>query len=326
MVYVSKAPTVWNLLKGVVCIYKPAGITAAYVRKILLGNICRDLCELETRPPASHVFIEGNPSTSLNVHVSPSFADHPLVVGPRYQPDDFRCTWGAPIGKNISGVFVLGLNEGNKIVKNLHMQRPTRVFRLKGLLGQATDTYFSDGKVVEKATFRHVNRSKLDTLVASIQAAHQKQMFHQSGVDIQSQTAYELAVQGLIKPANSKIPILYGIKCIHFEPPNFTIEVQCINEHEVYLKTLVHDIGMKLHSVATCTSIQCIRYDSFTLEHALLRKHWTLQHLMDSMSESSRLLKETEADKRQKSAFLVKSDMSRLKAPVVNNDEIETLY
>lgn len=47
---------------------------------------------------------------------------------------------------------------------------------------------------------------------------------------------------------------------------------------------------------------------------------------MDSMSESSRLLKETEADKRQKSAFLVKSDMSRLKAPVVNNDEIETLY
>jgi hypothetical protein len=41
MVYVSEAPTVWNLLKGVICIYKPAGITAARVRKILLGNICR---------------------------------------------------------------------------------------------------------------------------------------------------------------------------------------------------------------------------------------------------------------------------------------------
>jgi hypothetical protein len=41
MVYVSDAPTVWNLLKGVICIYKPAGITAASVRKILLSNICR---------------------------------------------------------------------------------------------------------------------------------------------------------------------------------------------------------------------------------------------------------------------------------------------
>ena len=71
----------------------------------------------------------------------------------------------------------MGLNEGNKTVQSLHTQRPTRVFRLKGVLGQATDTYFSDGKVVEKATFWHVNRSKLDAVLASIQAAHQKQMF-----------------------------------------------------------------------------------------------------------------------------------------------------
>jgi hypothetical protein len=48
-------------------------------------------------------------------------------------------------------------------------------------------------------------------------------LFRQCGVDIQSQAAYELAVQGLIKPANSKIPLLYGIKCIHFQPPDFTI-------------------------------------------------------------------------------------------------------
>lgn len=74
-------------------------------------------------------------------------------------------------------ISVLGFNDGNRTVKKLHMQHPTRVFRVKGLLGQATDTYFSDGKVVEKATFWHVNRSKLDAVLASIQAAHQKQMF-----------------------------------------------------------------------------------------------------------------------------------------------------
>jgi hypothetical protein len=60
---------------------------------------------LESRPPTRHVFIEGNPSTSLSVRVAPSFADHPLVVGPKYQPEDVRCTWGAPLGRNVSGVF-----------------------------------------------------------------------------------------------------------------------------------------------------------------------------------------------------------------------------
>lgn len=47
--------------------------------------------------------------------------------------------------------------------------------------------------------------------------------YRMSGVDLQSDTAYELAKQGLIRPANSKIPIIYGIKCVEFDAPNFTI-------------------------------------------------------------------------------------------------------
>jgi tRNA U55 pseudouridine synthase TruB len=86
----------------------------------------------------------------------------------------------------------------------------------------------------------------------------------------------------------------------------------------MYLRTLIHDIGIQLHSAATCTGLQCIRYDCFTLEHALLRKHWTLQFLMDNMAESSRLLSVSEADNRQKSANLLESDISKLKA-LVNN-------
>ncbi|XP_069690130.1 pseudouridylate synthase TRUB2, mitochondrial-like isoform X2 [Periplaneta americana] len=308
-------------------ILKRADLSVCVCRmRIIMLTCAQDLCELESRPPRNHVFIEGNPSVALSVHVAPSFSEHPLVVGPRYQPDDIRCTWGAALGKNVSGVFVLGFNDGCKTVKELHIHRPSRVYRLKGILGQATDTCFIDGKVVEKATFWHVNRSKFDTLLASIQAAHQKQMFQQCGVDIQSQTAYELAVQGLIKPANGKIPVLYGIKSVHFEPPDFTIEVQCINEYEAYLKTLVHDIGLRLHTVATCTSMQCIRYDNFTLEHALLRKHWTLQNIMDNMAESRRLLKLSKVDERHKSPTLIEKDLNQLKKPLETTDEIETLY
>jgi tRNA U55 pseudouridine synthase TruB len=87
----------------------------------------------------------------------------------------------------------------------------------------------------------------------------------------------------------------------------------------MYLRTLIHDIGIQLHSVATCTGLQCIRYDCFTLEHALLRKHWTLQFLMDNMAESHRLLSQSEVDKRQNSATLVESDINKLKTPVVNS-------
>lgn len=78
-------------------------VFAEYV--IIFKHSFTDLCELKCRPPRNHVFIQGNPSSSLTVHVAPSFADHPLVVGPKYQPEDIRCTWGAPLGKNVSGVL-----------------------------------------------------------------------------------------------------------------------------------------------------------------------------------------------------------------------------
>jgi len=88
---------------------------------------------------------------------------------------------------------------------------------------------------------------------------------------------------------------------------------------------MVHDIGLQLHSVATCTGLQCIRYDSFSLEHALLRKHWTLQFLMDNMTQSHRLLRESKADERQKLPTLVESDLSHLGMSVRNDDQIDSV-
>lgn len=38
-----------------------------------------------------------------------------------------------------------------------------------------------------------------------------------------SQTMYELASEGVLRPSSNKLPVLYGIKCVHFDPPNFTL-------------------------------------------------------------------------------------------------------
>lgn len=32
-----------------------------------------------------------------------------------------------------------------------------------------------------------------------------------------------MACEGPLRPANSKIPIIYGIKCVQFEPPDFVL-------------------------------------------------------------------------------------------------------
>ena len=62
------------------------------------------------------------------------------------------------------------------------------------------------------------------------------------------------------------------------------LEIHCINEKEDYLTTLVHDLGLTLKTNAVCQQIRCIRYGCFTVDDALLRKHWSLDYLPDHMS------------------------------------------
>lgn len=53
--------------------------------------------------------------------------------------------------------------------------------------------------------------------------------FRLSGLHMESQATYEMASEGLIRPANSKLPVIYGIKCVHFDSPNFTLgkDLEC---------------------------------------------------------------------------------------------------
>ena len=57
---------------------------------------------------------------------------------------------------------------------------------------------------------------------------------------------------------------------------------------------LLHDLGILLKSTAVCTQVRRIRFGHFTLDHALLRKFWTLENILENIKFCKRL---TEADK-----------------------------
>lgn len=288
---VTESTIAWKLLNGILCVYKPAGVHHITAQKILKTKIANELCEMECRDQYQHVMIEGDTTEDMSVTVIPSYADHPLVIGPRYQSQDIRSIPVRVLGKNTSGVFLLGLNKGCKSAVALQNDFPLRSFHLRGKLGQATDNFFIDGKIIEKSKYEHVRRDRLENLLASIQASHQSKIFDQSGVDPQSQEAYDLAVKGPIRPATTELPIIYGLKCIEFKPPDLMIEVQCINDNEEFLMVLIHEIGYKLHSAATCSGIQCVRHSYFSADDALLKKHWTLQCVLDNLTMCKSFLK-----------------------------------
>ncbi|XP_045102994.1 mitochondrial mRNA pseudouridine synthase Trub2-like isoform X2 [Portunus trituberculatus] len=288
---INYAPEAWNHLHGVFCVYKPVDMSVRFMRNVIVGNLCRDLNELQPRHVPPIVAIEGSISEGLVVKEKENFAAHELVLGPHYQPKDLRVSWAQYLHKDVSGVCIMGVNRGCKGTHLVRESRLIRTYMVSGKFGYATDNLFHTGKVVEKSRFAHVTKGKIVRALMSIQAAHQRASMEFLGLDIHSQEAYEaLSCTGLVRPEENSSPILYALSVKEFNPPDFTLEVSSINETGDYLKELIHSLGIKLKTNAVCTQLRCVRYGPWTLGHALLRKHWSLEHIVNNIGQSYPLL------------------------------------
>lgn len=76
---------------------------------------------------------------------------------------------------------------------------------------------------------------------------------------------------------------LFSISCYVLIHHYSFLEIAAVNENEDYLVKLIFDIGYRLKNVASIVSIRCIRVSFFTLEHAMLKKHWNLENVLGNM-------------------------------------------
>ncbi|XP_026162167.1 pseudouridylate synthase TRUB2, mitochondrial [Mastacembelus armatus] len=285
----TPAIRMFRRLEGLFCVYKPSGVHWKLVRDSIEANLLKGLNVTLSQPLPQEVRFLPHPESgtaapkelTLSAASIPVLSKHPLVTGPEFQ--HIRVGVGHRLDAFSSGVLVLAVGNGNKALNNLYKTRITRDYTLQGEFGTATNDFSHMGRVVERSTYGHITQDKLDRVLAVLQGANQKALLMYSNVDMHSQEAYEMAVQGLLGPEGKSLPILIGLRCTHFELPNFTLEVQCINETQKYLCKVVHEIGLELRSTAVCTGVRRTRDGPFTLQDALIHHHWTATDVMQAI-------------------------------------------
>uniref|UniRef100_A0A8D2PKG1 TruB pseudouridine synthase family member 2 n=1 Tax=Zosterops lateralis melanops TaxID=1220523 RepID=A0A8D2PKG1_ZOSLA len=216
------------------------------------------------------------------------------VRGPRFKK--LKIGAGHRLDVKASGVFVLGIGHGNKLLTDLYNCHLSRVYTVGGLFGKATDDFSDTGNLVEKTTFDHITREKLERILAVIQGTNQKALLMYSNIDMKTQEAYELAVKGLIRPMGKSPPIITAVRCLQFALPEFHLEIHCLHETQQYLRKMVHEIGLELKSSAVCTQVRRIRDGVFTVDDALPRTQWNMQSIQEAI-QNCQLKVETELEK-----------------------------
>lgn len=295
----SWAPSAYRRLNGLLCVYKPAEVSTFKMVERIQGILARDLNALPCYKVES-VMRKVDPNAdflapvvvdSSSVVPSDELLEHRLILGQRYIPSDIKANHIHGLNWNSSGVVLVGLGQGVSSLELLSLSRFLRVYHVKGRFGWATHDFSPTGKIIEKTSYRHILSHRLDKVIASIQSSHLRRQFDYAGVLPHSQAAYELAAQGLVRPIDGKSPpMIYRIKCIDFQLPDFTLEIHSINEYCDYFMEMIHDIAINLKSTAVCTGIRRLRYGPFGVSHALLRQQWNLEEIVDNMKQNARLL------------------------------------
>ncbi|XP_076615247.1 pseudouridylate synthase TRUB2, mitochondrial [Chaetodon auriga] len=306
----TPAIRMFRRLEGLFCVYKPSGVHWKLVRDSIETNLLKGLNATPSLPLPQEIRFLAHPASdteapkglTLTAVSVPVLAKHPLVTGPEFQ--HITVGVGHRLDAGSSGVLVLGVGNGNRALNDLYKTRVTRDYTLEGEFGTATDDFSHSGRVVERSTYSHITQDKLERVLAMLQGANQKALLMYSNVDMRSQEAYEMAARGLLGPEGKSQPILTGLRCIHFQPPNFTLEVQCLNETQKYLRKVVHEIGLELRSTAVCKGVRRTRDGLFTLQDALTHNHWTAADVMAAIRQYHSKKKKKYSDTRTKDPAL----------------------
>ena len=224
----------------------------------------------------------------INIYKEPGFTSNDVVAKLRGILHQKKIGHTGTLDPDAVGVLVVCLGTGTKLVEMLtdHDKEYIAVVRL----GVVTDTQDMSGQVLEENEV-NVSREELREAVAAFVGDYDQIPPMYSAVKVGGKKLYELAREGKEierKPRKIHIDAITILDDSHLESDHlFSIEVKC--SKGTYIRTLCHDIGLRLGCGAAMQHLTRTRVGAFNLESAItlsqvedLRDNGTLEEHIQS--------------------------------------------
>ena len=204
----------------------------------------------------------------INIYKEKGFTSHDVVAKLRGILKQKRIGHTGTLDPDATGVLPVCLGNATKLCDMLTGREKT--YKTTFVLGKSTDTQDISGKttyVADVWSLRENVTDKVicDTVMSYIGEYSQIPPMY-SAIKINGKKLYELAREGVEierKPRNVKI---IDIKNLSIDYPYISMEVEC--SKGTYIRTLCHDIGLKLGTYGCMTSLERVKSGAFEKETA----------------------------------------------------------
>ena len=161
-----------------------------------------------------------------------------------------------------TGVLLLCLNEATKITG--YLSDMSKEYIMTAKLGESTDTYDSEGRVIKKVADFNITKDDLNAVIQKFVGEIEQTPPMYSAVKLNGKPLYKLARKGIEVKRKPKKVTISSIEMLKFESPFVTLKVAC--SKGTYIRSLCNDMGNALGVGAYMTELTRTKIGDFMIE------------------------------------------------------------
>ena len=163
-----------------------------------------------------------------------------------------------------TGVLVLCVGPATRLSE--YAMRGVKRYRAGVLAGVSTDTYDTEGQVLEERSASALTRAQVEAALARFRGEIEQLPPMYSAVRQGGRKLYDLARAGQTVERKPRRVCVLELRLVDCSPPQFTLELAC--SAGTYVRSLAHDLGQALGTGAHLTALTRNASGTFRLEDA----------------------------------------------------------
>lgn len=165
-----------------------------------------------------------------------------------------------------TGLLVIGVGKGTKILDLLTLDKKEYIATVS--IGFKTDTYDITGNITEENYNYHLDEDKLKNVLDSFKGSYNQEVPKFSAVKIDGKKLYEYARKQIDIELPKRLVTIYKIELLTYNDSEFTFKV--LVSKGTYIRSLIHDISLKLNIPMTMKELIRTKSGKFLLENSNL--------------------------------------------------------
>ncbi len=163
-----------------------------------------------------------------------------------------------------TGVLLVCLNEATKVTRFL--MDMGKQYKAKIKLGERTDTYDAEGRVIDRKEIPYFSEADLSDAVQSFKGPIKQKPPMYSAVKIGGKTLYKLARKGIEIDRPDRSVHIYDIEITSIDMPCLDVTISC--SKGTYIRSLCDDIGTKLGTGAHMARLERTAVGEFNINNS----------------------------------------------------------